>query len=49
MLEDKETIYIDDTRIMLDELPDDIQQDIIHMLWIENEEKLYAFLEAYSS
>ena len=49
LLEDKETIYIDDTRIMLDELPDDIQQDIIHMLWIENEEKLYAFLEAYSS
>ncbi len=49
LLEDKETIYIDDTQIMLDELPDDIQQDIIHMLWIENEEKLYAFLEAYSS
>lgn len=48
-LEDKETIYIDDTHIMLEELPEDIQQDIIDMLWIESEEKLYAFLEAYSS
>lgn len=49
LLEDKETVYIDDTQIMLEELPEDIQQDIIGMLRIENEEKLYAFLEAYSS
>lgn len=48
-LEDRETVYIDDTQIMLEDLPEDVQQDIIDMLWIEDEETLYAFLEAYSS
>lgn len=47
-LEDKETVYIE-TDIMLDALPEELQQDIIDMLWIENEEELYDFLEAYSS
>lgn len=47
-LEDKETVYID-TDISVDSLPDDVQQDIIQMLWVENEEELYNFLENYSS
>lgn len=47
-LEDKETVYIE-TDIKLDQLPEETQQDIIDMLWIENEEELYDFLEAYSS
>lgn len=47
-LEDKETVYIE-TDIMLEQLPEEIQKDIIDMLWIENEEELYNFLETYSS
>lgn len=47
-LEDMETIYIN-TGIALDSLPEDIQQQIIQMLWIEDEESLYNFLESYSS
>ncbi|MBE5883187.1 MAG: hypothetical protein E7291_02005 [Lachnospiraceae bacterium] len=47
-LEDMETIYIY-TGIMLEELPEDIQSEIIQMLWVEDEESLYHFLENYSS
>lgn len=47
-LEDKRTVYIE-TEIPLDSLPTDIQQSIMGMMWIENEEKLYDFLENYSS
>ena len=47
-LEDKETVYIE-TEISLYSLPDDVQQQIIQMLWMENEEALYNFLETYSS
>ncbi len=47
-LEDKETIYIE-THIRLDSLPEELQQQIIEMMWIEDEEKLYSFLENYSS
>ena len=47
-LEDKETIYIA-TEIGLSTLPEDVQQEIIQMLWVENEEELYSFLETYSS
>lgn len=47
-LEDKETVYIE-TDIRLDQLPEELQSDIINMLWIEDEETLYDFLEAYSS
>lgn len=47
-LEDKETIYIN-TGIALEELPESVQLDIIQMLWIEDEEALYNFLENYSS
>ena len=47
-LEDMETVYIE-TDIRLDSLPEQLQRNIIEMLWIENEEKLYDFLENYSS
>lgn len=47
-LEDMETIYIN-TGIQLEELPEEQQMEIMQMLWIENEETLYNFLEAYSS
>lgn len=47
-LEDRETVYIE-TDIRLDQLPEDLQQEIMRMLWVEDEEALYDFLEAYSS
>lgn len=47
-LEDRETMYIE-TDIRLDTLPEDIQSQIIGMMWIENEVALYNFLENYSS
>lgn len=47
-LEDRKTVYIE-TQIKLDSLPEELQRDIIQMMWIENEEKLYDFLENYSS
>ena len=47
-LEDQKTVYIE-TEITLDSLPAEIQQEIIRMMWIENEEALYNFLETYSS
>lgn len=47
-LEDRKTVYIE-THIPLDSLPAELQQNIIRMMWIENEEKLYDFLENYSS
>ena len=47
-LDDRETVYIE-THIRMDSLPEDIQQDIIQMMWVENEEELYGFLETYSS
>lgn len=47
-LEDKETIYIN-TGILLEDLPEEVQLEIIQMLWMENEETLYHFLENYSS
>ncbi len=46
--EDMETIYIN-TGIQLEVLPEDMQLEIMQMLWVEDEEKLYNFLEAYSS
>lgn len=47
-LEDRKTVYIE-TEIELDSLPEQLQQNIMQMMWIENEEKLYDFLENYSS
>ncbi|MCM1568913.1 MAG: hypothetical protein NC081_05625 [Roseburia sp.] len=48
LLEDKETVYIN-TGIRLEELPEETQQEIIEMLYVENEVKLYDILETYSS
>jgi len=47
-LEDKQTVYIE-THIELESLPEELQQNIMEMMWIEDEEKLYNFLENYSS
>ena len=47
-LEDKETVYIA-TEIELSALPEDVQQEIIQMMWVENEKELYSLLETYSS
>ncbi len=47
-LEDQKTIYIN-TGILLDTLPEQVQRQIIEMIWVEDEESLYDFLEAYSS
>lgn len=47
-LDDRETVYIE-TDILLSQLPEELRQEIVKMLWIEDEEALYDFLEAYSS
>lgn len=47
-LEDKRTIYIN-TEIPLSSLPEEVQQEIIQMMWMPDEESLYHFLESYSS
>ncbi len=47
-LEDKKTVYIN-TEIPLDSLPEEVQQEIIQMMWMPDEESLYHFLESYSS
>ncbi len=47
-LEDKETIYIN-TGIPLEGVPEEIQMQIMEMLWMDNEESLYNFLENYTS
>lgn len=46
--DDKETVYMN-TDILLESLSDDLQQKIIGMMYIEDEEALYYFLESYSS
>ncbi len=48
-LEDKETVYINNTGILLDTLPEDMQLKIIEMYYVEGEGNLYNFLETYSS
>jgi len=47
-LEDRKTIYIH-TEIPLSSLPEEVQQEIIQMMWMPDEESLYNFLESYSS
>lgn len=47
-LDDRQTVYMD-TDILLTDLPSDVQQDIINVMFIPNEESLYNFLETYSS
>lgn len=48
MLEDKKTVYLS-TEIALEQLPSEVQQDIMRGLFIPNEECLYDFLESYTS
>lgn len=48
LLEDMKTVYIY-TGIRLDYLPQDVQEDIIQMRFVEDEGRLYSFLETYSS
>lgn len=47
-LEDKQTVFIE-TDIRVDQLPEELQQEIIQMKWVENQKELYNFLENYSS
>lgn len=47
-LEDRSTIYIN-TGISLEKLPEQIQLQIMDMLYVPDEETLYDFLETYSS
>lgn len=47
-LEDRKTVYIE-TEIRVDSLPEELQRQIIQMMWVENQEELYNFLESYSS
>lgn len=47
-LEDRETVYME-TEIALEALPEELQQQVMQMLWIADEESLYYFLENYSS
>ncbi len=46
--EDRSTVYMD-TDILLKELPEDVQQEIIQVMYVPDEESLYNFLENYSS
>ena len=48
LLDDRETVYIE-TEIRLEKLPEEEQEQIINMMWIENEAALYDFLEAHTS
>lgn len=47
-LEDRETVY-QYTNIHLSQLPEQLQQEIIHVMHITDEESLYDFLENYTS
>lgn len=47
-LEDKETIYIN-TGVLLEDLPEDVQMQVIQMIRVEDEKSLYGMLEAYTS
>lgn len=46
--EDKETLYFR-TGLLLQDLPEDVQQEIIDGKYMESELKVYHFLESYSS
>jgi len=47
-LEDRKTVYMD-TGILLDELPWELQLQVMEMYPVDSEEELYDFLETYSS
>lgn len=46
--DDQRTVYMK-TNILLEDLPDEIQQEIIGEMHVEDEKTLYDFLESYSS
>lgn len=48
LLDDQETVYIY-TGLSLDKFPETVQMQIMQMMWMEDEESLYGFLETYSS
>lgn len=48
LLEDKKTVYIE-TGIPADALSEELQEDLIDMVFVEDEASLYDLLEAYSS
>ena len=48
LLEDKKTIYMT-TDISVQMLPEDVQENLTSMIYVENEADLFDFLEAYSS
>ena len=45
---DKETLY-EPTEILVDQLPDQLQEEIRAGKYLDSEEDLYSFLENYSS
>lgn len=47
-LEDKQTVYLN-TGILLETLPEQLQQQIMGYMFMKGEEELYHFLESYSS
>lgn len=47
-LEDMQTVYME-TDILLKELPEELQQEIIQVMYVPDEETLFDFLENYSS
>ena len=47
-LEDRTTLYMD-TDISLKDLPEELQQEIIQVMYVPDEESLYDFLENYTS
>lgn len=50
MVYDKTLQYLYlDTGIRTEDLPDSLQQEVLHMKYIANENELYHFLESYSS
>lgn len=45
---DLQNVYMN-TDIPVEELPENLQEEIIKIKYIENEKELYNFLESYSS
>lgn len=48
LCDDRETVY-QHTEIEAERLPEELQRELIIGMYVENEEALYRFLEAYSS
>lgn len=47
-MDDAQTLYMN-TDILVTSLPDSVQQQIIHVMFMPDEASLFAFLETYSS